>query len=99
MIRESKYEAITLDFHQFGRIIEPSKKQEWTARAMPDAPLRCPKCRRNKFVVPGPATHDSLVTCAHCGAGIGRWGEVRVGILDEVREDKGTRKAKQRGAA
>jgi hypothetical protein len=66
---------------------------------MPDAPLTCPKCGSNNFVVPDPATNDSLVTCAYCGAGIGRWGEVRVGMLDEVKEDKGARKAKQRSAA
>jgi hypothetical protein len=56
---------------------------------MPDAPLRCPKCRSNEFVVPDPATNDSLITCARCGANIGPWGEVRVGILDEVKELKG----------
>jgi len=50
---------------------------------MPDAPHRCPKCGSDKFVVPDHSTDDSLVTCAHCGAEIGRWGEIRVGILEE----------------
>jgi len=89
---------ITLDFHLVGRIIEPFRKQEWTARAMPDTPLRCPQCGSNKFVVPDPATNDALVHCGYCGAEIGPWGEVRVGILDEVKEETAARKAK-RGAA
>ena len=50
---------------------------------MPDAPLRYPKCGSNKFVVPDHATDDSLVTCGDCGAEIGRWGNIRVGILEE----------------
>jgi transcription elongation factor Elf1 len=66
---------------------------------MPDTPLRCPKCGSNKFVVPDQVTNDSLVTCTLCGASRGRWGEVRVGILDEVIEEKGKRKAKRRRAA
>jgi predicted nucleic acid-binding Zn ribbon protein len=67
---------------------------------MPDAPHRCPKCGSNKFVVPDHSTDDSLVTCAHCGAEIGRWGEIRVGILEEAKTDEqGTgRKAKRRAA-
>ena len=56
---------------------------------MPEhAPLRCRKCGSNKFAVPDHATNDSLVTCSRCGAGIGRWGDVRVGILDEAKQEK-----------
>ena len=69
---------------------------------MPDAPLRCPKCGSNKFVVPDNSTDDSLVTCADCGAEIGRWGNIRVGILEEAKtEGKGPprRKVKRRRAA
>jgi hypothetical protein len=63
------------------------------------APLRCRKCGSNKFAVPDHATNDSLVTCSRCGAGIGRWGDVRVGILDEAKEEESARKGKRRRAA
>jgi predicted nucleic acid-binding Zn ribbon protein len=67
---------------------------------MPEhAPLRCRKCGSNKFAVPDHATNDSLVTCSRCGAGIGRWGDVRVDILDEAKEEKSARKGKRRRAA
>ncbi len=70
------------------------------ASAMPEhAPLRCRKCGSNKFAVPDHATNDSLVTCSRCGAGIGRWGDVRVGILDEAKEEKSARKGTRRRAA
>jgi predicted nucleic acid-binding Zn ribbon protein len=65
---------------------------------MPNAPLRCPKCGSNKFVVPDHSTNDSLVTCSRCGAEIGRWGNLRVGILEEAKEVKGPCKAKRRAA-
>src|SRR5215471_11424248 len=65
---------------------------------MPDAPLGCPKCGNNEFVVPDPATNDSPVICTSCGATIGPWGEVRVGILDEVKELKGARKGAPQGS-
>ena len=64
------------------------------------SPLRCGKCGSNRFVVPDHSTDDSLVTCADCGAGIGRWGDVRVGILEEAKAVTQTgRKAKRRRAA
>ena len=67
---------------------------------MPDAPLRYPKCGSNKFVVPDHATDDSLVACGDCGAEIGRWGNIRVGILEEGKAMAQTgRKAKRRRAA
>jgi predicted nucleic acid-binding Zn-ribbon protein len=70
---------------------------------MPDAPLRCPKCGSNKFVVPDNSTADSLVTCAHCGDEVGLWGDIRVGILEEAKtEGKGAarrQKVKRRRAA
>lgn len=61
-------------------------------------PLRCGKCGSNKFVVPDHATDDSLVTCALCGAGIGPWGNVRVGILEEAEEPKSPSHAKAQKA-
>jgi hypothetical protein len=67
---------------------------------MPDAPLRCPKCGSNKFIVPDNSTDDSLVTCADCGDMIGRWGDIRLGILEEAKDVTQTgRRAKRRGAA
>jgi predicted nucleic acid-binding Zn ribbon protein len=63
-----------------------------------DAPLRCLQCGSNKFNVPDHATNDSLVTCADCGAAIGRWGVVRVGILEEAKEPKGASHAKAQKA-
>jgi len=66
---------------------------------MPDAPLRYPKCGSNKFVVPDHATDDSLVTCGDCGAEIGRWGNIRVGILEGKAMAQTGRKAKRRRAA
>jgi len=60
---------------------------------MPDAPLKCPKCGSNKFIVPAPATNDALVHCGYCGAEIGPWSELRVGILDEIEQEKAARKA------
>ena len=64
------------------------------------SPLRCRKCGSNRFVVPDHSTADSLVTCADCGAEIGCWGDVRVGILEEAKAVTQTgRKAKRRRAA
>jgi hypothetical protein len=65
---------------------------------MPDAPLRCRECGSDRFIVPDHSTDESLVTCADCDAEIGRWGDVRVGILEEAKEVKGARKAKRRTA-
>jgi predicted nucleic acid-binding Zn ribbon protein len=63
------------------------------------SPLRCSNCGSNKFVVPDRSTDDSLVTCTDCGAGIGRWGDVRVGILEEAKAVTQTgRKAERRRA-
>ena len=70
---------------------------------MPDAPHRCPKCGSDKFVVPDHSTDDSLVACADCGAEVGLWGDIRVGILEEAKtEGKGAarrQKAKRHRAA
>ena len=55
--------------------------------------LTCRKCSGNKLIVPDHSTDDSLVTCAGCGAEIGRWGDVRVGIL-ETAEDEGAKHAR-----
>ena len=84
-----------LDFLPFRRIIVQSfSSPEWAVRAMPDSSLRCPKCGSNKFIVPAPATDDALVHCGYCGAEIGPWSEVRVGILDEIKQENAARKAK-----
>jgi hypothetical protein len=48
-------------------------------------PLRCRKCGGNRITVPDHSTDDSIVTCTDCGDDIGRWGDVRVGILDVAR--------------
>ena len=63
------------------------------------SPLRCRKCGSNRFVVPDHSTDDSLVTCADCGAGIERWGDVRVGILEEAKAVARPSKTKRRRAA
>jgi hypothetical protein len=45
---------------------------------------------------------DSLVTCGDSSTGIGAWGNIRVGILEEAKtEEKGVPgpKAKRRAAA
>ncbi len=52
------------------------------------SPLKCRKCGSNRFVVPDHATDESLVTCTNCSARIGRWGDVRVGILEEANKEK-----------
>ena len=61
-------------------------------------PLRCRKCGSDRFVVPDHSTDDSLVTCTDCGARIGRWGDVRVGILEEAKAVVRPVKAKRRRA-
>jgi len=66
---------------------------------MPDTPFRCRKCGSNKFVVPDHATDDNLVACADCGAGVGRWGDVRIGIVEEAKAVARPTKAKRRRAA
>src|SRR5204863_38793 len=59
------------------------------------SPLRCRKCGSNRFVVPDYSTDDSLVTCGDCGAEIGRWGNIRVGILEEGKETSALEKAEK----
>ena len=39
--------------------------------------LHCPKCGGNDLEIPDDATDDSLVTCASCGAVLGRWGDAQ----------------------
>jgi len=48
--------------------------------------LRCRKCGSNRFTVPAHSTDESIVTCTDCGDDIGRWGKVRVGILDVAKK-------------
>jgi hypothetical protein len=47
-----------------------------------NTPLRCRKCGGNRITVPDRSTDESIVTCTDCGDEIGRWGDVRVGLLD-----------------
>jgi DNA-directed RNA polymerase subunit RPC12/RpoP len=70
-------------------------------KADPSAsPLRCPKCGSNRFTVPDHSTNDSLVTCTDCGDEVGRWGDIRVGILEEAKAVAQTeRRTKRRRAA
>ncbi len=49
-------------------------------------PLRCRKCGSNRITVPAHSTDESMVTCTDCGDEIGRWGDVRVGILDVAKK-------------
>ncbi len=49
-------------------------------------PLRCRKCGSNRITVPAHSTDESMVTCTDCGDDIGRWGDVRVGILDVAKK-------------
>jgi hypothetical protein len=51
-----------------------------------NTPLRCGKCGSNGITVPAHSTDDSIVTCTDCGNEIGRWGDVRVGILDVAKK-------------
>ena len=68
------------------------------ARAMPTEPIRCRKCGSNYFVLPANSTNDSLVTCARCDAEIGRWGDLRIGLLEDVREKKSVVRTKAQKA-
>src|SRR6185369_15123752 len=70
---------------------------EWTARAMPNL-LRCHKCGSNKFALPNQATDDTPVSCARCGAQIGRWGNIRFGILEKAKNE-GVARAKTQKAS
>jgi len=63
------------------------------------APLRCRNCGSNKFIVLDHATNDSLVRCARCGETISTWGEVRIGLLDEAKEQKAAGCAKAQKAS
>jgi DNA-directed RNA polymerase subunit N (RpoN/RPB10) len=66
---------------------------------MPEStPLRCRKCGGNKFSVLNHATNDSPVTCADCGDVIGRWGDFRIGILEEAKGQKIQKRAKAQKA-
>ena len=49
-------------------------------------PLRCRKCGSNRITVPAHSTDESMVTCTDCDDDIGRWGDVRVGILDVAKK-------------
>ena len=49
-------------------------------------PLRYRKCGSNRITVPAHSTDESMVTCTDCGDDIGRWGDVRVGILDVAKK-------------
>jgi predicted nucleic acid-binding Zn ribbon protein len=66
---------------------------------MPAEPIRCHKCGSNYFVVPANSTNESLVTCARCGAEIGRWGDIRVGMLEEAKKDEPASNAKAHKAS
>ena len=62
-------------------------------------PLRCRKCGSNRLTVPAHSTNESIVTRTDCGAEIGRWGDVRVGILEEAKAVARLSKTKRRRAA
>lgn len=58
---------------------EPSQRHKNT-------PLRCDKCGGNRITVPDHSTDESFVTCTSCGADLGRWGNLRVGILEMAKK-------------
>jgi hypothetical protein len=63
-----------------------------------NTPLRCRHCGGNRISVPARSTDESMVTCTDCGDEIGRWGEVRVGILDIARKKCTAKTAAMAGA-
>lgn len=42
----------------------------------------CAQCGGKKFILKGAALDDTPVTCSNCGAALGLWKTVRVGMLD-----------------
>jgi hypothetical protein len=60
-------------------VTEPSQRNRNT-------PLRCDKCGGNRITVPDHSTDESIVTCTDCGADLGRWGDLRVGILEVAKK-------------
>jgi hypothetical protein len=42
--------------------------------------LLCEKCGSNELAIPDHATDGSAVNCCDCGAGMGRWGDVKAAI-------------------
>jgi hypothetical protein len=48
-------------------------------------PLRCHNCGGNRITVPNHSTDESIVTCTSCGADLGRWGTLRLGILESTK--------------
>jgi hypothetical protein len=55
--------------------------------------LRCRKCGSNRITVPAHSTDESRVICTDCGDDIGRWGDVRVGILDVAKKKRAAKPA------
>jgi hypothetical protein len=49
-------------------------------------PLRCHNCGGNRITVPNHSTDESIVTCTSCGADLGRWGTLRLGILEVAKK-------------
>ena len=82
-----------------GCIIPTQPDQNGRKRHAGARPAQVPEVWQQQIRSPRHATNDSLVTCSRCGAGIGRWGDVRIGILDEAKEEKSARKGKRRRAA
>jgi len=48
--------------------------------------LKCKKCSGNMLIVPDNPTDDSIVTCKSCGVEVGRWGDIKTGAKNTVKE-------------
>ena len=48
--------------------------------------LQCKKCGDNMLSLPDNPTDDSIVTCKSCGVEVGRWGDIKTGAKNTVKE-------------
>jgi len=48
--------------------------------------MKCLKCGSDKLVLPDNPTDDSIVTCKSCGVEVGRWGDIKTGAKNTVKE-------------
>ena len=66
--------------------------------AMPTELFKCPNCGSNNFVLPKHANNDTPVVCTGCGNAMARWGDLRIGVLEDVKEKKSAARAKAKKA-
>ena len=48
--------------------------------------FKCKKCGGNVLDVPDHPTDDSIVICKSCGVEVGRWGDIKTGATNAVKE-------------